>query len=74
VIATRKNKWWSTKRIDRRLSSDRVEMEPEIASFCPEENFICGLLIIWRLKEELLFKKLTRITESLRGTWQSEGG
>lgn len=69
MIVIRKNKWWSIKRIDRRLSLDRVEMEFEIVLFCFEENFICGLLIIWRFKEELLFKKFIRIIESLRGIW-----
>jgi len=67
VIETRENKWWrslSTKRINGRLGSVRVEMEPEIVSFCPERDFICGLLIIWRLKEELIFKNFTIITES----------
>lgn len=35
MIKTRENKWWrfvGMKRIDGRLSLDRVEMKPEIAS------------------------------------------
>lgn len=38
---------------------DRGEMEPEIVSLCPELEFICGPLIILRLKENGLFLKLT---------------
>jgi hypothetical protein len=61
MIETKEHKWWrdtDTKRINRRLSSDRVEMEPEIVLCCAELEFIYGLVIILRLKKEKPFKKL----------------
>ena len=51
----RENKWWARvgmKRIDRRLSLDKVELEHELTSFPPELELLCVLDIILRLKEK----------------------
>lgn len=48
----------STKGADGRLSSDRAETEPEIVVLFSERGFVCGPLIIVRLKEEGIFLKI----------------